>query len=433
MAGYPRTIEPYYSLADQTAIPLYAGPLIYPPSQARSAGQVDGSVSLQLEPPFQVLMSSTFSRDGLNDFFQATGDPQLPSMPTVPSAPAALSETGDASWLGPVEGRVVGKAVAVRHVTFHLANFRPMVGTYITDGVSAWAGRIVLNVEPWVITIDGRPNLREILKAADKRGGYAVTHTCSLERRDRRLFAFARCQELLTCLAWCLWFCRAARPAVLVPVGFDSNGRAMWARWAAPRIDPLPYRHWQWFDEAYGAAQFSMLFPLFLQRYSDPVWQRSLKLAIDSYADAAGGTLQRNIVLAQVGLETLAFTHLVTSTSQLRANQFRAPISGHIRDFLKDVGIPTTIPRTYYGLRRVRANTPWDGPAAIAWLRNDIVHGNLHRVHGRRWKVAYQGCQLALWYLELAVLAVIGYQGPYRNRLSGDAYAGIVEPVPWAV
>jgi len=181
----------------------------------------------------------------------------------------------------------------------------------------------VLNAEPRVITIDGRPDLKEILKAAGKRGGYAVTHTCSLERRDGRPFAFARCQELLTYLTWCLWFCRAARAAVLLPVGFDSNGHATWARWAAPRIDPLPDTHWQWFDEAHGAEQLSKLLPLFLQKYIDPHWKRSLSLAIENYADAVAGTLQRSIVLAQVGLETLAFTHLVTSTSQLPASSRR--------------------------------------------------------------------------------------------------------------
>jgi hypothetical protein len=100
---------------------------------------------------------------------------------------------------------------------------------------------------------------------------------------------------------------------------------------------------------------------------------------------------------------------------------------------LKDFRIPRTIPRTHYALRRIRANSPWDGPAAIAWLRNDIVHGPLHRVHAGRWKVAYQGWQLALWYLELAVLAVVGYEGLYRNRLTGEAHEGAVEPVPWAV
>jgi hypothetical protein len=32
---------------------------------------------------------------------------------------------------------------------------------------------------------------------------------------------------------------------------------------------------------------------------------------------------------------------------------------------------------------------------------------------------------------ELAVLAVVGYQGPYRNRLSEEVHVGAVEPVPW--
>jgi hypothetical protein len=435
MAAIPKTIEPYYSLAEPQAIPLYAGPLLYLSHQERAAGQVEGTVSLRLAPVPQILMRGEVSRHfQLHDLFEAMRAPQLPPVATVPDAPGLLSDAGNATWLGPVGGHVVGKAAAVRRVTFHLANFMPMVGSTITDGVNVWSGRVVVNVDPWVITIDARSDLEEVLAAVGERGGYAISHTCSLERRDRRPFAFARCQDLLTSLTWCLWFCRAAAPSALVPVGFDSNDRATWSRWAAPHTDPLPDHHWQWFDKAYGAEQLAKLLPLFLERYSDPLWQQSLQLAIRYYADAAVmGTLQRNVILAQVGLESLAFAHLVRSTQQLRPNQFKQPpVSEHIRRFLRDVGIPTTIPRTFYGLRRVRANTPWDGPAAIAWLRNDIVHANRHQVHGGRWKVWYQGWRLALWYLELAVLAVVGYDGRYRNRLSDEVHVGAVEPVPWA-
>ena len=98
----------------------------------------------------------------------------------------------------------------------------------------------------------------------------------------------------------------------------------------------------------------------------------------------------------------------------------------------RDVGISTTIPRTFYGLRRVRANTPWYGPAAVAWLRNDIVHVAHQTGPWASLKVWEQGWQLALWYLELAVLAVVGYEGCYRNRLSDEIDTGAVEPVPWA-
>jgi hypothetical protein len=65
-------------------------------------------------------------------------------------------------------------------------------------------------------------------------------------------------------------------------------------------------------------------------------------------------------------------------------------------------------------------------------LRNDIVHAANHRVQSRRWKLWYQGWQLAMWYLELAVLAVVKYDGVYRNRLAGHPERGAVESVPWA-
>jgi hypothetical protein len=438
MSAIPKAIEPYYSLADPAAIPLYAGPLLYPPHQGNAAEQVEGAVSLRLAPAPRVLVRGTDNRQlDLNDLLEGVDPPELPPVSTVPDAPEALSEVGTASWPGPVGGYVAGKAAAVQRVTFHLANFMPMIGAIITDGVNAWTGRVTVNVDRWVITIDARPDLDEVLTAMDERGGYAVTHTCSLERRDGRPFAFARCQEMLTCLTWCLWFCRASAPSVLVPVGFDSNDRAMWSRWAAPHTDPLPDHHWQWFDRMYGAEQLSTLLPLFWQRYSDPLWQRSLQLAIRYYANASVmGTLQRNVILAQVGLESLAYAHLVKSTQKLAPNQFRRPpVADHIRHFLLDVRIPRAIPRTFYGLRGVRAdrNRTWDGPAAVAWLRNDIVHADRNRVDGRRWKVWEQGWRLSLWYLELAILAVVGYEGRYRNRLSDEVSMGVLEPVPWAL
>ena len=35
MRGDPQDIEPYYSLAEPTSIPLYAGPLLYLPHRRR--------------------------------------------------------------------------------------------------------------------------------------------------------------------------------------------------------------------------------------------------------------------------------------------------------------------------------------------------------------------------------------------------------------
>ena len=434
VATVPRAIDSYYSLATPSAVPLYAGPLLFPAPDDGTSEQADGTVSLELAPRPRVLMRGPApSLIDFQNLLDGARNPRLPPMSTLPPAPSASSETYNASWPGPVRGYVVGKPTAARSVTFLLVNFMQMLGgARITDGESHWPGRVAINVGPWMVIIDSRPDLRDVVASMRERGGYAVTHTGKLARRDGRPFAFARSEQFLTCLTWCLWFCRGSGASVFLPVGFDKDNRALWSRWAAPHTDPLPDGHWHWFDEAYGAQQLTSVLPLFFERWSDPAWQNALTLAIRYYIDAALGTLQRNVILAQVALESLAFTHLVTSSKQLQAKQFTSPVSRHIRHFLGDLGISTTIPRSFSGLRAVRANSPWDGPAAIAWLRNDIVHAANHKVHGRRWQLWYQGWRLSMWYLELAVLAVLKYEGCYRNRISGEPMTGAVEPVPWA-
>ena len=68
MAAISKTIEPYYSIADPTAIPLYAGPLIYPPGRGKPAEQADGMVSLRLAPTPRVLVRAANNRQ-LNVMF----------------------------------------------------------------------------------------------------------------------------------------------------------------------------------------------------------------------------------------------------------------------------------------------------------------------------------------------------------------------------
>jgi hypothetical protein len=44
----------------------------------------------------------------------------------------------------------------------------------------------------------------------------------------------------------------------------------------------------------------------------------------------------------------------------------------------------------------------------------------------------YEASDLGLWYLELVLLAIFGYQGPYINRLQKVHQNGETEPVPWS-
>jgi hypothetical protein len=81
--------------------PLYAGPLLYPPQQDRTAEQVGGTVALQMAPVPQILMRGAVSRQfRIRDLLDGERALQLPPMVAVPDAPDASSETGNASWRG---------------------------------------------------------------------------------------------------------------------------------------------------------------------------------------------------------------------------------------------------------------------------------------------------------------------------------------------
>lgn len=107
-AAVPRAIEPHYSLAAPSTVPLYAGPLLFPPRDDESAEQVNGTVSLELTPRPRVLVRGMASRVfHLEDLLEGVSSLQLPAMSSLPLAPQGPLDTGDSSWLGPPRGYVI--------------------------------------------------------------------------------------------------------------------------------------------------------------------------------------------------------------------------------------------------------------------------------------------------------------------------------------
>jgi hypothetical protein len=65
----------------------------------------------------------------------------------------------------------------------------------------------------------------------------------------------------------------------------------------------------------------------------------------------------------------------------------------------------------------------------MAAIRNTITHptpANRAKYSSHTNQARYEAWQIGLWYLELCILRVFGYQGTYRNRCTGK-----VEQVPW--
>jgi hypothetical protein len=315
-----------------------------------------------------------------------------------------------------------GNGSGLSELKFNVINLGDHIGRGITDGKGCWwAGRVVLTGGSWEIRLDARKRLGKLVSDLRATGGFAFTHVGLLRRIDASPFEAGAAEEVLAALMYLLSFAQGMLVGVVLPVGYDHQGRQTWRTWSSAIVDP-----WRgaltWFD-ANHTESLEVLFAPVLKRWQDRSWHGQLRDLVRFYVEANDpNPLEKAVVMSQVGLELLAWAVLTREAgwSNRRAESLGA--TGRLRELLKWAGVPSDVPALLPDL-----SESTDGPAMITRARNEIVHpkgtdspANLYDV----WR-------LSQWYLELGILRLLGYQGQYANRLLFRSVRGIVEPVPW--
>jgi hypothetical protein len=333
-----------------------------------------------------------------------------------------------------------GASSDIVETRFLVANFPDYMGTPLTGSsplesggsrTSYWAGRLTLVAGDWQITLDERPDHKEVYARFKDEGGFEITHIGSLRRADGQSFSHADASEMLNTLAGFLGLASGAWAPPLAAVGLDGNSDVVWrewnTRWTTPWVGRLyPFdRH----KHDLGGA-----FHGYVARWSDPLWNEPLRIATQMYVEAnAQFAAEITLVVGQALLELLAWVLFVEDLQTQNAATFdRASASDRMRELLNWIGVSPAVPASLAALHREAARRGWaDGPHATTQMRNSLVHPPRRQrlasapVHAR-----IDLRELVLWYAELALLRLIDFRGQYANRL-GAKMTGIVEDVPW--
>lgn len=337
---------------------------------------------------------------------------------------------------------ILGDSVCDR-VVFHLPNFKRFLGNVITDsdGGRMWAGRLPLQSNEWKVTIDENMNCRELVKSLKNEGGFGLTHTGSAERADGKPFEAEQADSLLNALFYFLSFTRGFWCGPVLSVG-QLNGKNVWYQWKLPKtLTPWSsVKLWFPYDDKQGIGKVSKAFSGFMEKWGDALWGDPIKLAVHWYVESnlnAGG-VEGSIILAQAALEMLGWVYLVEdkSTRAFSSTKFDGlSASGRIRWLLDKLQIPVDIPRSLNELTGQAASLgASDGPDVFVKLRNAIVHPkrtkrNLFLQVSTQTRV--EAWQLGLWYLELSLLHLLGYNGVYYDRFVSGYPGDARTDVPW--
>jgi hypothetical protein len=155
-------------------------------------------------------------------------------------------------------------------------------------------------------------------------------------------------------------------------------------------------------------------------------------------ANTNAGGIEGGIVLVQTALELLSWVYLVEDETNkiMSANKFnKISAEERIVSLLHELSIPTELPNELLSLASAATSLQADdGVGALVSLRNAIVHpkkSKRRNVTEVGVSARIEALTVGLWYLELALLRLIGYNGVYWSRLRSGNNEQIRDTVPW--
>jgi hypothetical protein len=348
----------------------------------------------------------------------------------------SVSVAVNSSWgTGDVMPSRLGPGGELDRVIVHWLNVPHLVpAAPLETPTSVWLGRLRFNAGPWLLTLDSRPDLSEVLRSArDVDAQFVMTHVGEVRRVDGAVFAATDAEEVIFGWQLAMSFALGRWVSAALPVGFDGSGARRWEYWAAWRCDWL--RGYQSWLPTRGGTDLVAFTELFAEAWNDAE-ERAVVRLLAMHAVAAnhsGTTGEARVMLAQAALEYLAWVDLVLSNEMSRRKFGELQAADKLRMLLQRAGISLMVPQCLDKACEIAAVDGLDGPEVITWLRNRLTHPKKpdepYEITGLVWQVS----QLTLEYLELLLLRRLQYNGQFSRRYPPGIMATESEPVPWAV
>lgn len=324
-----------------------------------------------------------------------------------------------------------------RDIRFLLTNFSSYFGEpvrFSSKSLAMAKSRWRLILDGYEIAIDLTEQHKEVTDNVKANGGFGITNIGRVSKTDGALLTMEDFETLSDSLHYFLGLCRGFWVGPVLPFA-EIDGKPLFLLLAPSRLTT-----WQnaetWFPRL-KPKEAGTAFNRFHQLLQDPDWGEGLRHATEWYVDAnTADTLESSIVKTQVGLELLAWLVLVDRHEFKSKTQYRHDgAAKNLEDLLTVFRIPVAYPEHLKHLSR--GTTAWsadNGVHAIVKVRNHIIHSTSvkRRDLATLGKMAkLEAKHLGLQYLELSLLATIGYIGAYSDRTKFNRILGQDQVVPW--
>lgn len=316
---------------------------------------------------------------------------------------------------------------AVEKIKFEICNFHSFIGQKVTNPQiiekNYAPNRIEFQNKGFTLTIDRHWHYKDKWQALKETGGYLTTCSGELKLVQGSL-SKEEATKILKSFNFFLSFLTGSRVSVLFQHGIRTNGEIAWKDYSMNQVQRFKsVVSWTKKIHCREKNYFNELWDQFYTLWNeDEETREMLMLIIHWYVEAnnQAGRVEGSIIMAQAALELLfnwiSSRETITSKNKIKSAEEK------IRLLVDHLGITSEIPTTYSYI--IEFITPFgrnrkDGPYAINQVRNTFTHSKPKNMkHSIKLNVFAidQALQLSLYYIELSLLKILKYKGPFYNR-----------------
>lgn len=345
-----------------------------------------------------------------------------------------------------IEGQVIKKAVfgdrsiPVQKIIFSIPNLREFFGDTtksITEkgNPQVSKSRLSFKHKTTQILIDKLPSFTKSFESLSSKGGYILLYSGEISKTSGSI-KLDKIEETIHCLAVFLSFLNGRRCSPHFLQGI-TNSEVLWTDFTSYFVDQYkPVFSW---PPKFDFKEFNTLWNNFNALWSDPYDRDFINSAVHWYVEANSnsGLIEGSIIMVQTGLELIYNWFAIEKKKLLLGNDAESiNASNKIRLVLSQINTEYDVPEGLENLKLyVKKNRINDGVEALVMIRNCIVHSQKEK-RSKLLKIdnliKYEALELGIWYMELALLYILGYTGKYHSRCSSKKWLVEAENyVPW--
>lgn len=332
------------------------------------------------------------------------------------------------------------KAIPVKKISFSVPNLKEIIGEQIkktqAESVNTCMGRLKLEDEKNLITIDKCFEYKDLIKELKNKRGYCILYKGELNKKRGRL-DYNEGIKTLYCLNLFLSFINGMNTSALFIKGFYEN-KEQWCDYTNYKVDNYEFTY-NW-SQNINQQEIKELWHNFYGSWKDIEKKKVLTNLVNWYVfiNKNNKSAEAAIIMAQAAIE-LAYNWIIVEKKKYIVSNDSEIIkaSNKIRLLLSQFKISNDIPIKFTNLRKLACKeTSIEGaPEALVGVRNSIVHSQktkrekFQKLNNATIAEVYE---IYLWYVELSILFFLEYNGKYCNRTSSDKWPIEKEKVPWA-